>query len=121
MSAETDLYAALTAAAGVTAIVGTGAAARIYPDVVPQEIELPAVAFLRGETEYVHTLGALAVDQRAALDVVCMAVTRAAAESLATAVEAACITAQYPPTARRADYDHENGIWATVLTVDVWT
>ena len=120
MSAETALFAALSGAPAVTAIVGAGAATRIYPDVVPQEIELPAVAFLRGATEYVHTLSALAVDQRATLDVICLAETRLAAEQLGDAVEAACVSARQPPASRRADYDHENGIWATVLTVDVW-
>lgn len=41
MSAETSLYAALSAAAGVIALVG----ARVYPDVAPQDVVLPSVVF----------------------------------------------------------------------------
>ena len=41
MSAETVLYSTLTGASAVTAIVAT----RIYPDVVPLEVELPCVAY----------------------------------------------------------------------------
>jgi hypothetical protein len=52
MSAETVAYAALSAAAAVTTLVST----RIYPDFVPQEKTLPAVAINRAATEYITTI-----------------------------------------------------------------
>jgi hypothetical protein len=47
MSAETELYAALSGAAGITALVGS----RIYPDAIPEEVALPALVFSRQATE----------------------------------------------------------------------
>lgn len=43
MRAETALNAVLNAAAGVTALVGSGAAARIYPGELPLGTALPAL------------------------------------------------------------------------------
>lgn len=122
MSAETVLYTTLTAAAGVTAIVGSGSAARVYPDVVPQEIDLPAIAYARAETEYITTVhDGTPLKEKATLAVWCMARTRAAADSLADAVIAAAAVAQFTPISRRADFDDENEIWVAELGVTFWS
>ena len=52
MAAEQDVYDALRNAAAVTAVCST----RIYPDVIPQEKALPAVAYVRAGTEFVTTI-----------------------------------------------------------------
>lgn len=116
MSAETVLYATLSAAAGVTAIVNT----RIYPDQVPQEAALPAIAFARAETEFVNTIHGDTVAKRATLEVWCMAPGRAAAEALGDAVESAGRAAGFMPSGRRPEFDDEAETWAAVLTVDYW-
>ncbi len=116
MSAETVLYSTLSGAAGVTAIVST----RIYPDVVPQEAALPAIAFARAETEYVNTIHGTTVAKRAVLEVWCMAAGRAAAEALGDAVESAARTGGFMPSGRRPEFDDEADTWAAVLTVDYW-
>ena len=118
MSAETDLNAALLAAAPVTALVGTGNAARIYPDVVPQDVKLPAIAFVRADTEYLHTIHSdVPVGEFAILEIACMGTSRAEADDLAGKAIAALGAARFGIAGRRAEIDVEQGIWATIVTV----
>lgn len=122
MSAETQLYSTLTGAAGVTAIVGSGSAARIYPDFIGQEIVCPAVVFHRVETENITTIHSNAIQaSRVALEVWCMAISsRASADALADAVETAFAPSGFMPLNRRAEFDPETETFATVLTVSYW-
>jgi hypothetical protein len=115
VSAESDLYTALSGAAAVTAIVST----RIYPDVVPQEQTIPSVAFARIGTQYERTIhSATPIMQTATLEIACMDDKRADAEALADAVVTAAAGSGFRVMDRRAELDSENGIWATVLTVE---
>lgn len=116
MSAETDLYSALSADAGVAALV----AARIYPDLVPAEAALPCIAYERTATEPLHTLHAQ-VGEFAVLEVSCMAANRLAAEQLGDAVRTAATAAAYQLTDRAAATDPEQGIYAAVLTLRKFT
>lgn len=117
MSAETSLYSALAGSTAVGAICDD----RIYPDVAPQDASLPAVAFERTETEYVNTIHSAApVATRAVLDVFCMAETRAAAEGLGDVVQTAAAAAEFMPIGRRSEFNAEQMLWATVLTVEFW-
>lgn len=116
MSAEDHLYAALSAYAPLQALVDD----RVYPDYVPQKIQLPAVAFARVETEFINTLSQLAVASKATIEVVSMAATRSAADAVALACQQGCIDAGFPPANRRTDFDADRDIWATVITVDIW-
>lgn len=118
MSAETVLYSTLTGASAVTAIVST----RIYPDVVPLEVQLPCVAYARVDTEYETTLHtSVPIAETATLEIQCMDDDRSGAEALANAVVAAVGAAHFLPTGRRAELDTENNLWAAVLTVDKFT
>ncbi|MEI6317417.1 MAG: DUF3168 domain-containing protein [Pseudomonadota bacterium] len=118
MSSETVLYTTLKGNAGVTAYIGTGDSARIYPDVVPQTITGSSIAYQRVGTEpiaTVHTsvpLGAFAT-----IEVWCMTTRRIEAEALADAAQAALGGAQFALVDRRVEYDHDNELWAAVLTV----
>jgi len=115
VSAESDLYTALSGAAAVTAIVST----RIYPDVVPQEQTIPSVAFARLGTQYETTIhSATPIAQTSTLEIACMDDKRVDAETLADAVVTAVTGARFRLLDRRAELDNENGIWATVLTVE---
>lgn len=113
MSAETVAYDLLKNAVPVTSLVST----RIYPDFVPEEKTLPAVAIARANTEPVNTIhshvpaGALVT-----LEIWCMASTRAGAEALADAVLAA-LTGCEEVQNRTPEFDAEAGVFATVLTV----
>jgi hypothetical protein len=115
VSAESVLYTTLTAATAVTAIVST----RIYPDVVPQEQAVPAIAYARLETDPVITLHSNApVAETATLEVVCMASTRAGAEALGDAVRAALGAAGFRILGRSSQYDDEQQLWGAVLVVE---
>lgn len=120
MSAESVAYTTLKAASAVTALVGSGNDARIYPDVVPQEFALPAVSFQRVATEAVNTIHSTLLATRVTLDVWCMDEQRYAAETLADAAQAALVAAHFVLTNRRAELDYEAGIWIAVCTFDYW-
>lgn len=118
MSAETDLYAALSGASAVTAIVGT----RIYPDAVPQDVKGASVAYARLGTEFVSTIHAAApIGGWASIEVVCMAAKRADADDLAGKVNTAAAGAGFVLVDQRAEFDSDLGLWATVLTLRKWT
>jgi hypothetical protein len=122
MSAETALNTALLAAPAVTAIVGSGSAARVYPDVVPQDKGLPALAYARVATEPILTVHSAApIATRATLEVWCMAATRAAAEGLADIVSGVVGAARFIYAGRRFEYDPDNELFAAVLTVDYFS
>lgn len=114
MSAETDLYAALSAAAAVTAITGS----RIYPDAVPQDVKGACIAYARTGTEFETTLHNQAPYAAwATIDVVCMAATRAAADDLAVKASVAAAAAGFAVSDQRAEFDEVLGLWGTSLSV----
>jgi hypothetical protein len=113
MSAETDLYSALANAAGVVALVGQA----IYPDIAPQEIDLPCIAFQRIATEFTNTIHGSIGCQSATLEIWCMAGSRADAEAVADASQAA-MGGAFSMSGRRTELDVESDVWATVLTVE---
>ena len=117
MSAETAAYSTLSGSAPVTALVGT----RIYPDIVPQEHPLPAIALARIDTEYVTTIhGGEALASFVTLEVHCLASSRAAAEQLADTVELAIPAGGFRLIGRQPHYDAEAEVCAAVLTVGYW-
>lgn len=114
MSAETALIAVLEAAASVTAIVGQ----RIFPDIIPQDEDLPAIAYYRTDTEYVQTIHAAApAGSTAGLSVACVADSRAAADALADVVTTALGNGGFSAIGRQGSFDLETDMWATVLNV----
>lgn len=121
MSAETDLIAVLLGHAPLTALVGAGSSARIYPDNVPQERAVPCIAYSRAGTEHLHTIHGSVVAEKASIEVWCMAARRSDAEQLCDAVGQACKAAGYTLAGRRAEFDPDAELWGAVLSVDVWT
>lgn len=114
MSSETILYSTLTSAVPVTHLVGT----RIYPDVVPQDVDVPAIAYLKVGTEPVTTIhSGIPLATFTTLEVWCMAGTRADAESVAAAAVNALGAAVFQLLDRRSDFDIDSELWASVLTV----
>ena len=82
---EEGLYAHLAADSGVAALVST----RIYPLVVPQDVDLPAIAYQRisGPRDHVHEGASGLVVAR--MQVTCHAWSYSGAKALAEAVRAA--------------------------------
>lgn len=119
MSAETQLYSTMTAAAGVTALVGQ----RVYPDVIPQESDLPAIAYQRTGTEFQNTIhGGSPLGQTTTLEIMCVAETRHGANGLAQAVVAALAGTDFSAIDQQAAADlasGEAGLWGAIVIVNI--
>lgn len=85
MVIEEALYAHLVGTAGVAALVST----RIYPQTIPQDVALPAIAYQRisGVREYSQSGPSQLAHPR--FQLTCQAATYAGAKALANAVRAA--------------------------------
>jgi hypothetical protein len=114
MSAETVLKTTLDAAAAVTALVST----RIYPDTRPQDDVLPAIVYARDGTEYVPTIHGTIALTRAQLSVACFAATRAAAEAVADAAQAAVLAARFNLINRGGDFDVDTRTHIVTLGIE---
>ncbi|MGE0294967.1 MAG: DUF3168 domain-containing protein [Hyphomonadaceae bacterium] len=92
---EDSLNAALREDAAVGAIVGAGASARVYPLVLPQSVNLPAVTYQRISTPRVVTTTLSGPNARVncRMQVDCWAGTFAQAKALSSAVRAALLSA----------------------------
>jgi hypothetical protein len=82
---EEAVYSRLTTTAAVTAICST----RIYPNKIPQEATLPAVAYQRVSTRRVKAHAAPTGLARVRVQVTCVASSYSAVKALATAVRKA--------------------------------
>jgi hypothetical protein len=78
MSAETDLYAALSGRAALTALVG----ARIYPDAIPEGDALPAIVYQRAGTVPSTTLGNVTLAEQVRFGITAWSETRIAADAV---------------------------------------
>lgn len=116
MDAETIVYGALSGASPVTAIVST----RISPLVVGEKVQMPAICYSRGDTEYISTIhSGVPLGEFAVFEVWCMAKTEDAARTLANAATNALGAVFAMPTNKRHEYDSESEIYAVVLTVRI--
>lgn len=114
MSAETDLYALLSGAAGVTALV----AARIYPDVLPEECAYPAIVFARASTAPILGIGGQVFGEDIGLLIGCWAETRSAADAVAAAVEAALTGGVFTRGGREAGFDPDTGLYVSNISAE---
>lgn len=111
MSAETELYAALSSLPALTALVGT----RIYPDVIPEDIAMPAVVTARQGTEPVVSVSGTQFGEFAQMIISAWATTRTVAESVADQVDAALIASGNYATNRSGGYDDETGAFSVTI------
>lgn len=116
MSAESALYSALSGASGLTALVGT----RIYPDVIPEDADLPAVVYQRAGTSPVTTIGNVTVAENIRFVITAWAETRTAADAVAVEIGPALAAAENPAVDRSTGYDPECGLYAATVDVDWW-
>lgn len=117
MSAEQDLTTILTAAPGVTALVGD----RIYPDLVPESKAAPYIGYERVNTEPILTIHGPGLGDNVRLMVACWAKTRLEAEALADEVATAMQVAGHVYLARGAEYDESTGRSAATLDYELIT
>jgi hypothetical protein len=101
VSAETVLYSTLSGAAPVSAIVGTN----IFPDAAPQDLDPPFIVYNRIGTEPTTTIHGTVVATKVAIEVLCLAETRAVVEGLADAVVTALIAAGFEYLDRSGEFE----------------
>lgn len=111
MSAESQIYAALSGALAVTGLV----AERIYPDAIPEDKALPAIVFSRTGTEPYVTLAGVRFAEDVQYQVVSWAETRTAADAVGDAAEAALRAGGFTVTGRSAAFDGDIGLFATTI------
>lgn len=116
MSSESDLYAALSGRAGLTALVGT----RIDPDAIPEGHALPAVVYQRASTLPTMTIGGVIVAESVRFSVTAWAETRTGADAVADQIAAAVAAAGNPSVDRSSGYDQECGLYACSIECDWW-
>ena len=115
MSAESTLYGILSAAAGVTALVGT----RIYPDLIPEEKATPYIGFERISTVPYTTIHGTILSSDVDMMIACWADTRLAAEALADAVIVAMQDAGHLYISRGAEIDEATGRLAATIEYEL--
>ena len=116
MSAETLIYSALSASAGLAAIVST----RIYPDVLPEKVEYPAVVFSREKTTPYYTIHGELIASDVGLQIGCWGNTRTEADSVAVAAISALAVAGISHQGQNAGYDPETDLFASVIEVEIF-
>lgn len=116
MSAETQVYAALSGAAGVTALVST----RIYPDILPEITTYPAIVFSREKTTPIYTVSGQHVASDVGVQVGCWGKTRTEADSVAVAAISALALAGIAHQGLNAGYDPEADLFASVIEVEIF-
>ncbi len=117
MSVESELYAALAGLPALTALVGK----RIYPDVIPEDADLPAVVTARQGTDPVIGIGGAKFGEFAQMIVSAWAPTRTLAESIGDQIAEALRVAGNPVTNRAGGYDEETGNFAATLDTTWFT
>lgn len=117
MSAETQLYALLSGAAGVTALVST----RIYPILAPELKDPPYIGFERVSTNPVTTLEGTILAEEAGLAVACWALTSKEAAQVADAVLAAVSGTAWRYQGRNAEVDDATERYAETLQLTLTT
>lgn len=88
MTVESEIVARLEVDGAVTALVGSGDDARIYPVLLPQDPTYPAVTYQRVSGARLHNLAGTAGFAMPRLSINCWSRTYGEAKSLAAAIRA---------------------------------
>lgn len=116
MSAETEIYAALSGFSGLTSLVST----RIYPDVLPESTAYPAVVFSRERTVPVFGLGNHYFGADVGMQIASWGRTRSEADAAADAVAGALAASGNLYQGRTSGYDPETDLYAAVIELEIF-
>lgn len=120
MSIDSDVYAVMSGDAGVTAILGSGSAIRLFPSVIAQGVAMPAAAYAI-QTEPVAGIGGVVLANQSRVVVECWAEGIAQAKSLADAIVAAFAAEVVPLASRDGRFDVEVGLHVESVEFDWWS
>lgn len=118
MTGRSELYALLAASAPLAALVGN----RIFPVPVPDETPIPCIGYLQSGGNPEQTLSGVTMANRSTIEVWCIADDGEEADEIGDVVQEIARESNFTvPTGRRPEYELEEGLVATVVTVDVWS
>lgn len=116
MSAESELYAALSAHAPLSALVST----RIYPNALPEGCAYPAVTYTRTATEPVVTIDGISHGAFCTFDVSGWGDSPDEAIAVGEAIAGALQAAGEAPNGRQSGYDEALGLDGVVVSVTLF-
>jgi len=117
MTAESTLFGWLAEDDTLTALVGGEDDPRIYPDVVPADKPLPAIAYARTGTEPIATIHGTVLGNFVTMQIQAWAATRVLTESVADAIVGALIAVGEVPISRAVLFDTDTGFFGTSIDV----
>lgn len=120
MSVGSDVYDLLRGNAGVTALLGSGAAIRLFPNVIAQGVAMPAAVYAVNSDPIALLDGTVGIVQSRVV-VQCWAEGIAQAQSVADAVQAALQASSIPLAARDGSFDAEIGLHVETVEFDWWS
>jgi hypothetical protein len=120
MSIDSDIFDVMAGYAPLTALVGSGAAVRIYPSVIAQGVTMPAVAYALRTDAFATLLGEVGINQTRIV-VQCWAEGIAQAKAVADEVVAAFAAQAVPLQSRDGLFDAEIGLHAETIEFDWWS
>lgn len=116
ISAETQTISALLGWPALTALVN----GQVYPDLAPQDIEVPLVVYERASSDPTYTIHGQLVATVVTVTVQCWAATRIAAEAIGDAAIDAMSAADCVSSERRATYDSDTALYVSLIDFAVW-
>jgi Protein of unknown function (DUF3168) len=116
VSAESTIYGILSGYGPLTSLVGT----RIYPEVIAQGEDLPAVVYSKTDSEVYNQLLGTAGITRHRFTVQSWSLTRDEAENVLDKAADALAAQVIPIESRAATFDTEVGLHAAALEFDYW-
>lgn len=116
MSAETELYAALVAFPGLSALVSD----RIYPDAIPEGKLIPAVVYSLDDGMAIYGMNNQKHATKTQIKIHAWALTREEAKAVGDQLELALVTIDIPIDNRYSGFDAEIGEYADVTEITWW-
>lgn len=114
MSAESEIYSTLSGDVDVAALVGV----RIYPDMIEQGADVPAIAYSRASTDLEQTIGGAIITTTTTMVLTCLDDGKAGAEDLADKVVSALQTAGMVVVGRSGSYSPDVLLYESTITVE---
>lgn len=114
MSAETQLFAALSGYVPLAGLVGT----RIFPVSIPENRPLPSVVFTRTSSDPTYTIGGVLICEDVHFSITAWAETQSDAEAIADQIDAALAATGNNKQDRSSGYDQESGLCGATIEID---
>lgn len=116
MYAEELLVSALSSNAGIVAIVGT----RIFPEIIPEETELPAIAYSRPQSRPFWGLGSSCLAEEFVFEIGLYAYSKETAQQLSNLVKSTVESNGFGYTNRQSGFDPETFSFSEIVEASIF-